>query len=120
MKHFVVRSAVTRLAGAVVIVLVSSAAAVAQSRPVASLKVLPPGQQVTNVTYCRGEYDVSLGDGGARRLKQYDLAFKTDSSPSGPPAKPALVPTGRAGDRAFVVFADLEELRQTLKAACRE
>jgi hypothetical protein len=37
-----------------------------------------------------------------------------------PPAKPALVPTGRAGDRAFVVFADLEELRQTLKAACRE
>jgi hypothetical protein len=87
MKHFVVRSAVTRLAGAVVIVLVSSAAAVAQSRPVASLKVLPPGQQVTNVTYCRGEYDVSLGDGGARRLKEYDerpAAGQACSGPDGP------------------------------------
>jgi hypothetical protein len=49
------------------------------------------------------------------------LAFKTDSSPNGPkPAKPALVPTGRVGDRAFVVFADLEELRRTLKGACRD
>ncbi len=105
-----------RLAGAAVIVLLSSAAAVAQSRPVANLKDLPPVQQVTNVGYCRGEYDVSLGDGNARRFKEYDLAFKTDSSPNGPkPAKPALIPSGRVGDRAFVVFAELEELRRTLK-----
>jgi hypothetical protein len=32
----------------------------------------------------------------------------------------ALVPTGRVGDRAFVVFADLDELRRSLKVGCRE
>jgi hypothetical protein len=34
--------------------------------------------------------------------------------------KPALVPTGRVGDRAFVVFADLDELRRALRATCRD
>src|SRR3989475_5002091 len=65
----------------------------------------------------RGGYDVSLGGGSARKFKEYDLAFKIDSSANGPdPTRPALVATGRVGDRAFVVFADLEELRSALKA----
>jgi len=95
--------------------------ALAQNRPAANLKELPPGQEVTNVGYCRGEYDVSLRNGTNRTFKEYDLAFKVDSSANGPrQAKPALVPSGRMGDRAFVVFANLEELRGSLKVACRE
>ena len=84
-----------------------------------NLKDLSPGRTVKSVTYCRGEYEVSLGDGSVRRFKEYDLAFKTDTSPSGPTAaRPALVPTGRVGDRAFVIFADLDELRHMPKAFC--
>jgi len=79
------------------------------------------GQRVTDVRYCRGEYDVSLADGSGRKFKEYDLAFKIDSSSNGPnPVKPALVPTGRVGDRAVVVFADIAELRGALKTHCRD
>jgi hypothetical protein len=83
------------------------------------LRGLPAGQLVLNVGYCRGEYDVSLSDGNAKKFKEYDLAFKIDSSANGPhPAKPALVPTGRVGDRAFIVFASADELRHALKPSC--
>ena len=98
------------LVGALMLLL-ANVAAFAQERPIANLKDLPLDQQVSAVSYCRGEYEVSLGDSSARRFKEYDLAFKTDSSPNGPnPTKPALVPTGRVGDRAFVIFANLQEL----------
>jgi len=91
----------------------------APGRAPENLKDLSAGRTVNSITYWRGLYEVSLGDGSIRRFKEYDLAFKTDASPSGPPAaKPALVPTGRVGDRAFVVFADLDELRRMPKASC--
>ena len=103
------------------ILLFSVLTAAAQERSIANLKTVPPGQQVTAVNYCRGEYDVGLGDGTTRKFKEYDLAFKIDSTPNGPTAsKPALVPTGRVGDRALVIFAELEELQRALKARCRE
>jgi len=111
----------TSVVGAVALVLLSFTPARAQDRPLANLKDVPRGQQVTGVGYCRGQYDVTLGDGSARTFKEYHLAFKIDSSANGPrPAHPALVPTGRVGDRAFVVFADLDELRGTVQAACRD
>jgi hypothetical protein len=111
---------VTRLAGAALVVLLTSTAALAQERTIANLKNVPPQRRVTSVAYCRGAYDVALADGSARTFKEYDLAFKTDASPNGPSAtRPALVPIGGVSDRAFVVFADLDELTRTLKGACR-
>jgi hypothetical protein len=100
----------------------ASSDALAQERTAPNLKDLPPRQRVMVISYCRGAYDVALADGSARTFKEYDLAFKIDSSANGPnPARPALVvPTGRVGDRAFVVFADLEELRTALRAGCRD
>lgn len=90
---------------------IGSASAQPANRPVPDLKQIPPGQQVVAVAFCRGGYEVSLAA----------LAFKTDSSANGPTSsKPALVPTGRVGDRAFVVFADVTELRRTLKAECQD
>jgi cytochrome c len=111
---------VTLLPGVVVaMILLPFAAASAQSRPVTDLKNVPPTQQVVSVAFCRAGYNVSLRDGSTRRFNEYDVAFKTDSSANGPrPAKPALVPTGRVGDRAFVVFADVDELGQSVRAAC--
>ena len=115
------RTPVRPPAMAAAMILLFSVQAFAQDHPVPNLKELSPGQRVTDVRYCRGQYDVSLGDGSSRKFKEYDLAFKIDSSPNGPkPVKPALVPTGRVGDRAFVVFADIVELRGALKMDCRD
>jgi hypothetical protein len=56
-----------------------------------------------------------------RTLKEYDLAFKIDAGPNGPrPGTSALVPTGGVGGPAFGIFADLDELRRSLKAWCRD
>jgi cytochrome c len=97
-------------------VAVMSSAAWAQPGP-SDLKALAPGQQVSFVRYCRGMYEVALKDGSVRTFKEFDLGFKTDTSARGPTAAaPALVPTGRVGDRAFVIFAGLDELKTWLKA----
>jgi hypothetical protein len=90
-------------------------AAWAQREP-PDLKALAPGQQVSSVRYCRGAYEVALKDGSVRSFKEFDLGFKTDTSARGPDAAaPALVPTGRVGDRAFVIFAGLDELKAWIK-----
>jgi hypothetical protein len=113
---------VTRVAVVALLIVASHVApAAAQERPIADLKNVPPAQQVRSVEYCRTRYHVPLGDGTARSFGEYDLAFKVDSGASGPKVgQPALVPTGRVGDRAFVVFADLEELRRTVQVRCRD
>jgi cytochrome c len=88
-------------------------------RETTDLKTLPPSQQVASLRYCRGAYDVRLKDGSVRSFKEYDLGFKTDTSDKGPAiTTPVLVPTGRVGDRAFVIFAGLDELKAGLKKEC--
>jgi len=106
---------------ALLLVFVASAEAAAQpaERGPADLKAVTSDRQVTSVSYCRGAYQVGLKDGSTRTFKEYDLAFKTDTSENGPAkGTPAVVPTGRVGDRAFLVFSGLEELKDALKARC--
>ena len=117
------RNVVKRTAAAisVALVLLSIGPVSGQDPALSDLKNASPGHQVVSVRFCRGEYDVALGDGTSRRFREFDLAFKTDDTERGPqPTKPVLVPTGRMGDRAFVVFAGLAELRATVQAQCRE
>jgi hypothetical protein len=110
----------TRWAGATLLLL-SHVPAAGQERAIEDLKHVAESRRVVRVEYCRGAYAVALGDGGIRAFREYDLAFKLDTSARGPePGRPALVPTGRVGDRAFAVFASLEELRTTVRAACRD
>jgi cytochrome c len=91
----------------------------AQQREPVDLKLLPPSQLVGALSYCRGAWEVRLKDGSDRSFKEYDLGFKTDSSSQGPHAtSPALVPTGRVGDRALVIFAGIDELKDALKRGC--
>jgi len=88
------------------LLLATSSSAFAQREPV-DLKTLPPGQQVGSLRYCGGMYH------------EYDLGFKTDAGAKGPETTtPVLVPTGRVGDRAFVIFAGLDELKDALKKEC--
>ena len=93
--------------------------ALAQTTGPEDLRALPAARQVTAVAYCAGLYRVRLADGAEREFKEYDLSFKTDTTPLGPPAgTPALVPTGGRGDRAIVVFGRLEEMRTLVTPRC--
>ena len=79
----------------------------------------PPARRVLGVEYCRGSYDVKLGDGSRRPFKERDLRFGTDSGPLGPGAgHGVLVPTGRLGDRALVIFSDPDDIRSFVRKAC--
>jgi len=106
---------------ALLLVLAASIGASAQppERGPADLKALPSDRQVTSVAYCNGAYWLALKDGTARTFKEYDLAFKIDTGAAGPAkGRPALVATGRVGDRAFLVFSELDELKDALTTRC--
>jgi molybdenum ABC transporter molybdate-binding protein len=91
----------------------------AEPRAVPELKSAPATHRVTAIGYCRGVYEVKLADGSVRTFGEYDLSFKTDTSANGPDAgRPALIPTGRLGNRAIVVFATLDELRGAFRQSC--
>jgi cytochrome c len=86
-----------------------------QPRDAVDLKTLPPAQQIATLTLCQGRYTVTFRNGTASSFAEYDLAFKTDTSPRGPDREtPVLVRTGRIGDRAFAIFAGLDELKRSL------
>src|SRR3989304_8997201 len=86
---------------------------------IVDLKAVPPDHQVEGVNYCKGTYRLKLKDGSTSDFKEFDLRFKTDSGPTGPnPGAPVLIPAGMAGDRASLVFADLDEMKTALKKTC--
>ena len=96
-----------------------SGVALAHEGRIVDLKKAPPDHQVEGVNYCKGTYRLKLKDGSTSDFKEFDLRFKTDSGPTGPnPGAPVLIPAGMAGDRAFLVFAEPDELKNMLKKTC--
>lgn len=76
------------------------------------LKALGLSQQVDTLKYCQGLYEVTMKDGTTQKYKEFDLRFKTDAGSSGPKTgTPILLSSGMGGDRAFVIFADPDEMR---------
>ncbi len=86
---------------------------------ITDLKAVPPDHQVETVGYCKGVYHLKVKDGSTFEFQEFNLRFKTDSGPNGPhPGAPVLVPAGMRGDRAFLVFAEPDEMRVVLKTTC--
>jgi len=103
----------------VVVLFLGTGVAGAHEGRVVDLKKVPPDHQVEGVNYCKGTYRLKLKDGSTSDFKEFDLRFKTDSGPTGPnPGSPVLIPAGMAGDRAFLVFAEPDELKNMLKKTC--
>ena len=93
--------------------------AAAQQPAMEDLGQAPADRQVKAVGYCGGQYTIGFVDGSSRKLGERDVRFATDSSPLGPAAgRPVLVPTGRVGDRALVVFVGPGEMTVMIRASC--
>lgn len=83
------------------------------------LKAAPPEGQVTTIKHCGDTYTVSTADGKTAKVWEFNLRFKTDSSPQGPhPGKPVIVGAGMQGDRASVVFAKPAEISRFIVESC--
>jgi cytochrome c len=62
---------------------------------------------------------VTTEDGRTVPFWEFNLRFKTDSSPVGPPpGAPALVSAGMQGDRASVVFSSPTEISRFIEQRC--
>ncbi len=78
-----------------------------------------PEDQVTGVRHCHNSFFVATADGKQRAFWEMNLRLKIDSSANGPKSgKPVLVPGGMQGDRASIVFSDLEEIGRLVEKKC--
>ncbi len=90
-----------------------------QQGPKRHLEEAPPDQQVAAITYCSGTYRVVTKEGSPLEYRVFDLRFKTDSSPDGPPpGTPVVLNAGMRGDRGFVIFSAPGEISAFIKAEC--
>jgi cytochrome c len=75
--------------------------------------------QVTGVRHCHNSFFVATADGKQRAFWEMNLRLKIDSSSNGPKSGiPVLVPGGMQGDRASIVFSDLEEIGRLIEKKC--
>ncbi len=92
----------------------------APARPLLpSLKGLQLGTLVTAIRSCGDTYYVTTADGTTKPFWEFNLRFKTNSTPEGPePGKPAILRAGMGGDRASVVFVSAKEIGEFIKVKC--
>ncbi len=90
-----------------------------QQGPKLHLGDAPPDQQVEAITYCGGSYQVTTKEGPPIEYSEFDLRFKTDSTPDGPPpGLPVVINAGMRGDRGFVIFSTPGEISAFIKPEC--
>ncbi len=83
------------------------------------LEEATPQQTVTTIRYCADAYYLTLGTGVTETFWEFNLRFKTDSSPDGPAkGQPVIVGAGMRGDRAQVVFSDPGEFSAFIRKDC--
>lgn len=84
-----------------------------------NLRDAPARARVSALRHCGDGYLVTNGEGVTRPYWEFNLRFKTDSSPSGPlPGAPVLVRQGMQGDRAQVVFSAPAEISTFIRDGC--
>lgn len=78
-----------------------------------------PEEQVTSIRFCHDSFFVITADGKQRPFWEMNLRLKIDTTASGPTAgKPVLVGGGMQGDRASIVFSDLDEIGRLVEKKC--
>jgi cytochrome c len=84
-----------------------------------SLKSLEASAVVTALRHCGDTYFVTTGDGVTKAFWEFNIRFKTNSTPEGPqPGKPAILRAGMMGDRVTIVFASPDEISRIIEVKC--
>ena len=79
----------------------------------------PADQQVVSITHCDGVYRVTTKKGSPVEYPEFDLRFKTDGGPDGPPQGiPVVINAGMRGDRGFIIFFTPGEISPFIKTEC--
>ena len=87
--------------------------------PLPDLKKPSPIAAIASIRHCGDSYFVTNAKGQTAAYWEFNLRFKTDSSPSGPaPGKPVMVGQGMQGDRAQIVFSSSAEISSFIKERC--
>lgn len=95
------------------------APAARQASALPELKNVPPNAVVRALRHCGDTYFVTNGEGATLPFWEFNLRFKTDSSPGGPAAgRPVVVGQGMQGDRAQIVFARPGEISAFIREDC--
>lgn len=95
------------------------AARIPKPPAVPDLKKASPEATITSIRHCGDSYFVTNANGQMRNFWEFNLRFKTDTSPTGPaPGKPVMVGQGMQGDRAQVVFASPAEMAPFIQEKC--
>lgn len=88
-------------------------------RELPDLKEGEPGSRVTSIHACGDSYRVTTADGKTQAFWEFNLRFKTDGSAHGPrPGHPVIVPNGMQGDRASIVFSNIDEISPYVRRQC--
>ncbi len=84
-----------------------------------NLKEVGKDHRVRAIRYCGDTYYVTTESGKTLPFWEFNLRFKTDSSPDGPPkGTPALIRAAMMGDRSFIIFYSPEEIGTMIKRKC--
>ena len=87
--------------------------------PLPDLKKPSPIAAIASIRRCGDSYFVTNAKGQTAAYWEFNLRFKSDSSPSGPaPGKPVMVGQGMQGDRAQIVFSSSAEISSFIKEQC--
>jgi cytochrome c len=85
----------------------------------ANLKQADAASRVTSLAHCRDAYIINTVAGAPRKVWEYNVRLKTDSSAEGPNAgEPVVTGSGMQGDRVSVVFAAPREISAFIKESC--
>lgn len=100
-------------------VLEGKAPSARQAPELPDLKKATPDSAVAAIRHCKDTYFITNGKKETIPFWEFNLRFKTDSSPGGPTAgRPVLVGQGMQGDRAQVVFSRPSEISGFIREGC--
>ena len=83
------------------------------------LKSAEPDDIVKSIRHCGDTYFVTTLAGKTHKIWEFNLRFKTDTTEYGPASgKPVVVGAGMRSDRAFIVFAQPQEISAFIEPKC--
>jgi cytochrome c len=78
-----------------------------------------PATRISEIRHCGDSFFITTADGTQEAFWEKNVRIKIDSAETGPPqGVPVLIESGRMGDRTYVIFRSLDDLRTLIAEKC--